>query len=225
MLSFHDIAKGSNHLVKFHHVATGTRVEFPSFITDFSDQVSVSWGTETIFGRTDPVKPYQGTTRSISLGFDVLAPTLEKAKENLFNYSKLVQMMYPVYSAPLAGTNSRGRVIKSPPLIRLEFMNLVKNTSLVSDDTGLLGCINGFQFSPNRDSGFYDVDGELFPKNFNISFQFEPQHETPMGFENNRFIDASFPYTAPRPSGQETESVGTTNADVIQSRQNDILGD
>ena len=82
MISFHDIAKGSNHLVKFMHVATGTRVEFPAFITEFSDNVQVSWGTETIFGRTDPVKPYQGTTRNISLGFDVLAPTLQKAKEN-----------------------------------------------------------------------------------------------------------------------------------------------
>ena len=96
MISFHDIAKGSDHLVKFLHVATNTRVEFPAFITEFSDQVSVSWGTESIFGRTDPVKPYQGTTRTINLAFDVLSPTLEKARENVANDSKLVQMMYPV---------------------------------------------------------------------------------------------------------------------------------
>ena len=225
MISFHDIAKGSNHLVKFLHVATGTRVEFPAFITEFSDNVQVSWGTETIFGRTDPVKPYQGTTRNIALGFDVLAPTLEKAKENLHNYSLLVQMMYPVYSEPLAGANSRGRVIKAPPLIRLEFMNLVKNTSLTSREQGLLGCINGFSFNPNRDSGFYDIEGELFPKNFNISFQFEPQHETPMGFERNMFLDRSFPYNAPRPAGNEGTNTTATNADVSQRRQSDILGD
>ena len=216
MISFHDIAKGSNHLVKFLHVATGTRVEFPAFITDFSDSVNVAWGTENIFGRTDPVKPYQGTTRNISLGFDVLAPTLKKAKENLHNYSLLMQMMYPVYSEPLAGTNEKGRVIKAPPLIRIEFMNLVKNTSLSGNERGLLGCISGVQFSPNQESGFYDVDGDLFPKNFNISFQFEPQHETPMGFENNRFIDGNFPYSAPRPAGTGQASPSATNADVIQ---------
>lgn len=225
MISFHDIAKGSNHLVKFLHVATGTRVEFPAFITEFSDAISVQWGTETIFGRTDPVKPYQGTTRNISLGFDVLAPTLSKARENLYNYSVLTQMLYPVYSQPLSGVGNKGRVIKAPPLIRIEFMNLVKNTSLQSREQGLLGCINGFTFNPNQESGFYDVDGELFPKNFNISFSFEPQHETPMGFEENRFIDGNFPYSAPRPAGAGQASPSATNADVVQSRTNDILGD
>lgn len=225
MLSFHDIAKGSNRLVKFLHVATGTRVEFPAFITDFSDSISVSWGNEQIFGRTDPVKPYQGTTRTISLGFDVLAPTLAKAKENLHNYSVLVQMMYPVYGRPLADVADRGRVLKAPPLIRLEFLNLIRNTSLESPEEGLLGCISGLNFNPNRESGFFDVEGELFPKNFNISFQFDPQHETPMGFENNRFIDRRFPYNAPRPRGQDVDQSGGTNADVIKSRENTILGD
>jgi hypothetical protein len=229
MISFHDIAKGSNHMIKFLHVATGTRVEFPAFITDFSDSINVSWGSESIFGRTDPIKPYQGTTRNISLGFDVLAPTLEKARENLRNYSTLVQMMYPVYSEPLAGAGGNGRVIKAPPLIRLEFMNLVKNTSLQSREQGLLGCIGGFQFSPNPESGYYDVDGELFPKNFNISFSFEPQHETPMGFENNQFIDRNFPYAAPPLTGGGNpgtgQGLGSTVADVVKSRTNNILGD
>jgi len=225
VISFHDIAKGSNHLVKFLHVATNTRVEFPAFITQFSDAISVSWGTETIFGRTDPIKPYQGTTRSIALGFDVLSPTLEKARENMLNYSKLVQMMYPVYNEPLDGANGQGRVIKSPPLIRLQFMNLIKNTSMQSDEEGLLGCISGFTFDPNRDqSGFFDVDGELLAKNFNISFSFEPQHETPMGFERNRFLDSQFPYGAKMTTEQQS-STNAINSDVAKSRQNTILGD
>lgn len=225
MISFHDIAKGSNHLVKFLHIATNTRVEFPAFITQFSDAISVSWGTETIFGRTDPIKPYQGTTRNITLGFDVLSPTLEKARENMLNYSKLVQMMYPVYSEPLAGSNGQGRVIKAPPLIRLQFMNLIKNTSPESREEGLLGCISGFSFDPNREqSGFFAVDGELLPKNFNISFSFEPQHETPMGFENNRFLNSQFPYGVRVTTGQQN-STNAINSEVAASRQNDILGD
>ena len=89
----------------------------------------------------------------------------------------------------------------------------------------MLGCISGLNFNPNRESGFFDVEGELFPKNFNISFQFDPQHETPMGFENNRFIDRRFPYNAPRPRGQDVDQSGGTNADVIKSRENTILGD
>ena len=223
-MSFHDIAKGSDHLVKFLHVATSLRVEFPAFITEFSDTISVSWGTETIFGRTDPVKPYQGTTRNISIGFDVLSPTLQKAKENLQNYSKLVQMMYPVYSEPLDGANRKGRVIKAPPLIRLQFMNLVKNTSPENLEQGLLGCIGGFSFNPNRETGFFDVDGELFPKSFNISFSFEPQHEEPMGFENNKFINNQFPYGINVPAEQQ-DTTAAINSDVVQRRQGDILGE
>jgi hypothetical protein len=210
--------------VKFHHVATGLKVEFPAFITEFNDSVSVSWGTESIFGRTDPVMPYQGTTRNIALGFDVLSPTLAKARENMQNYSKLVQMMYPVYSPPLAGANSRGRVLKAPPLIRLQFMNLIQNTSRESPERGLLGCINGFSFNPNRESGFYDVDGELFSKNFNISFSFSPQHEQPMGFQANRFTDTQFPYGT-APTTEQQDSTVATNSSVNQSRQNNILGD
>ena len=60
MVSFIDIAKGSDHLVKFLHVATNTRVEFPAFINEYSDTYAVNWGTENIFGRMDPIKPYQG---------------------------------------------------------------------------------------------------------------------------------------------------------------------
>ena len=223
MISFHDIAKGSDHLVKFLHVATGLRVEFPAFITEFNDSVNVSWGSEQIFGRTDPIKPYQGTTRNISIGFDVLSPTLEKARENMQNYSKLVQMMYPVYSEPLAGAQGKGRVIKAPPLIRLQLMNLVQNTSLESNEKGLLGCIGGFSFNPNRESGFFDVEGELLSKNFNISFSFEPQHEEPMGFQNNQFVNNQFPYGVNVPAEQRDTNVAT-NSDVIKSRQNNILG-
>lgn len=224
MISFHDIAKGSDQLVKFLHVATNLRVEFPAFITEFSDTINVSWGTETIFGRTDPIKPYQGTTRNISIGFDVLSPNLAKAKENLENYSKLVQMMYPVYSEPLAGANRKGRTLKAPPLIRLQFMNLIKNTSVENVEQGLLGCIGGFSFNPNRESGFFDVNGELFPKNFNITFSFEPQHEEPMGFENNRFINDQFPYGIRVPA-QRQISTSATNATVAEGRQNNVLGD
>ncbi len=224
MISFHDIAKGSDHLVKFLHVATNTRVEFPAFITEFSDQVSVSWGTESIFGRTDPIKPYQGTTRTINLAFDVLSPTLEKARENLANYSKLVQMMYPVYSEPLASSSGKGRVIKAPPLIRLQFMNFIKNTSLESREQGLLGCASGFTFNPDRNAGFFDVEGELYPKSFNISFNFSPQHETAMGFEENRFLNNQFPYGQNTPV-EERASSAATNSAVAQSRENTILGD
>ena len=173
MISFHDIAKGSRHVIRFLHVATGNTVEFPAFITDFSDSYNVSWGTEQIYGRMDPIKPYQGTTRTISLAFDVVSPDLDTARENMFNYSKLSQMMYPVYSTPLFGSTpgpgQKGRVLKAPPIMRLEFMNLITNLSQDATDKGLLGCINGVSFNPSQEAGFFTAGNEILSKAFNLS--------------------------------------------------------
>ena len=59
MISFHNIAKGSDCMVKFFSVATGLRVEFPAFITSFSDTYSVGWSGEPLYGRMEraPITP------------------------------------------------------------------------------------------------------------------------------------------------------------------------
>ena len=100
MISFHDIAKGSNCMMKFTSVSTGIRIEFPAFITEFSDSISSNFSSETVYGRMDPIQTYQGTQRRISVAFDVVSPSLEIAKQNMFRYSQLVQVMYPGYSEP-----------------------------------------------------------------------------------------------------------------------------
>ena len=215
MISFHDIAKGSRHVIRFLHVATGNTVEFPAFITDFSDSYNVSWGTEQIYGRMDPIKPYQGTTRTISLAFDVVSPDLDTARENMFNYSKLSQMMYPVYSAPLFGSTpgpgQKGRVLKAPPIMRLEFMNLITNLSQDATDKGLLGCINGVSFNPSQEAGFFTAGNEILSKAFNLSITFDPQHESELGYSEgtDRFLTDEFPYG--RPEVRRTLTKETTN--------------
>ena len=223
MISFHNIAKGSDCMVKFFSVATGLRVEFPAFITNFSDTYSVGWSGEPLYGRMDPVQVYQGTTRTISLAFDVVSPDIEMAKQNMLNYSRLTQMLYPVYSEPLAGNMGKGRTLKAPPLLRLEFMNLVQNNSEFNQEKGLLGCISGVGFEPNRDAGFFSEGNELLAKHFNINFNFEPQHESELGFERNEFLNENFPYgrsTSTLSSGQ----IPGTNADVAALRANSITG-
>ena len=223
MISFHDIAKGSDHMVKFLHVATGIRVEFPAFITEYTDNFQVSWGTEQIFGRMDPIKPYQGTTRNISLGFDVLSPTLSKARENMDNYSTLVQMMYPVYNKPLSGgLQGRGRTIKAPPLLRIKFLNLIKNNADSSREDGLLGCINGFSFNPNKEAGYFNQGNELLPKHFNISFRFEPQHENTLGFDEDKFTTRGFPYGRPN-EDNSADRTNTGTSEVNSKTRNDLL--
>ena len=197
---FGEIAKSKNQVISFEHISTGTIVTFPAFLTDFSDNYTVSWGSESVFGRADAIKPYQSTTRQITLAFDVLSASETQAKENLAKYSTLIKMLYPVYSAPLAGdASSFGRTIKAPPLIRVKFVNMIQ---AANGSGALLGCIGGFNFKPVADSGyFYRENGDLFPKNYSISITFDPQHENQLGWdENSEFITRDFPYSAPQVS-------------------------
>ena len=87
-------------------------------------------------------------------------------------------------------------------------MNLIKNNSDSTLEEGLLGCISGFTFNPNKEAGFFDQNNELLPKHFNISFKFDPQHETTLGFDEENFINQGFPYDRPRntPSSEGSTS-------------------
>jgi hypothetical protein len=210
--NFNDIAKGKNQIVELTHVATSTKVSFPAFITEYSDSYQVTWGNEQVFGRNDPIKPYQSTTRQLQVGFDVLSPSFESARENLTNWQTLVKMLYPVYSAPLDGSGgSIGRTIKAPPLLRVKFVNMIQSANGAGS---LLGCIEGLDFNPNKDAGYFvSLAGDLFPKHFNISFRFTPQHESPLGWdsETSDFITKTFPYSAASPAGA-TINQGGVNA-------------
>jgi hypothetical protein len=145
--NFSDIARSKNQVVVVTHVATGKTVSFPAFITEYNDSYSVTWGEEQIFGRNDPIKPYQSTKRNMQIGFDVLSASFEEARENL----------------------------------RVKFVNMIQSAD---GDSSLLGCIEGLDFQPNKDAGYFvETTGELFPKHFNLSFRFTPQHESPLGWD------------------------------------------
>ena len=227
MQSFHDKAEASNKVVKFTHVATGARVQFPAFLTDFSDTYSVNWGSEDVYGRMDPIKTYQNTKRSISIGFDVLAFSRDKARENMSNYGKLIQMLYPVYGPAVKAAGRDTRTLKAPPYMRLEFANLITNNSRNANNPGLLGCINGLNFTPNRDAGFFhDTDSDiLLPKVFSVSFTFEPQHESTLGWDGDEFMTRQFPYNQLQLGTDDYPSPVTTNDDVARARQNIVLND
>jgi len=91
-------------------MSTGYYVEFPAFLTDFSQTFDATWNTEDVYGRMDPISTYQGTKRTMSLGFDLPAGSLEEAKDNLDNCSMLTKMVYPVYNAHVGRLISKGAV-------------------------------------------------------------------------------------------------------------------
>jgi len=193
IVTFQNIAKRKNQMLHITSVATGKSVSFPAFVESFSDSFDVSWGSEESFGRVDPVKPYRSTSRRIRLDITVLAPNLAKGEENFTQYSKLIQMLYPVYSEPLSAGGSMGRTIKAPPILRIKMMNYIQSAD---GDGGLLGCINGLSFDPDFNMGhFIRSDGTIVPKKFKISFTFTPQHDSEIGSSpSGDFLSVNFPY-------------------------------
>ncbi len=204
---FDQIAKRASQMIRFTSVSSNTRVEFPAFITQFSDDYQIQWGSQQIFGRVDPIKNYVSTGRRINASFDILGRNEVIALENFKNYSRLVQMMYPVYSDPV-GPNPKSRTIRAAPLMRIKYANYIQ--SKVSD-VGLLGCIGGVTFQPKFESGhFFSAQGDMIPLVYTMNFIFEPLHEEPLGYDTSGIpFDENFPYKQkdavliPRESGQD----------------------
>ena len=219
-VNFEDIAQSKNQIIVIEHVTSGKKVEFPAFLTAFSDQYGVQWSNDQIFGRQDPIKQYQSTSRTISIGFDILADDEQSARSNLAKYSLMIKMLYPTYSAPLGGAgNSIGRTIKAPPIVRMRFVNMIQS---VSGNSSLLGCIDGLTFSPVDAAGyFYDTVGNLFPKHYKVDIKFTPQHEDIIGWdETNQSLSPDFPYSV----GEEEIREITGNISGRSAARNNLLG-
>ena len=93
-------ATATNAILKIKSVTVAkSEVHFPAFLTDFSQNFDATWNTEEVFGRMDPIATYQGTKRTMSLGFEVPAGSLKGAKDNLERCEKLISMVYPVYNS------------------------------------------------------------------------------------------------------------------------------
>lgn len=192
MAFFHEIAAANPEIgtITFKSVTTGVVVSFPAFITTFNDNFTIGFSGETTFGRNDPVKHYQSTSRQIQAALDVLGTDLAHAEENFKNYSKLIQMCYPVYSKPI-GKSNNARTIKGPPIWRIKYANYISSP----DGRGLLGTIAGISFTPKFDMGHFTKNGKLLPIVYNLNFNFQPLHEETIGFtEQGNFLNASYPY-------------------------------
>ena len=58
--------------IHFSHVPTGRATFFEAFLTDFTDNFSSNWNTQTVFGRMDPIATFQNTQRTIKFGFKTI---------------------------------------------------------------------------------------------------------------------------------------------------------
>ena len=170
----------------------GTEVRFPAFVTSFTNSFSSNWSEEQVYGRVDPIGTFQGTKRRINLGFDIVGQTLDEAKENMENINTLTKMLYPSYSdAPYKGDEEGNALILSKsPLVYIKFGNLIQE-----DKDGLLGWISTWSANPVLDMGMFTPSiGMFFPKVFNATLDFTPQHRKDLAFNRGAETNPKFPY-------------------------------
>ena len=164
-------------------------VIFNAFLTSFSDNMTSNWNEEQVYGRPDPIGTFQNTTRKISLAFDAPAANLEEAKENLLAINELKQYLYPTYSSNTGNNASTNALsLAKSPLVRIKFANLIQNH--LGD--GLLGWIGSFSATPVIDMGMFNEgmmdEAKFYPKVYNISIDFTPQHEFDLGYKTETTV-------------------------------------
>ena len=57
----------------FFHLASKLEMYFKAFVTDYSDNFTVGWNYEDVFGRNDPIATFKSTTRKISISWSIPA--------------------------------------------------------------------------------------------------------------------------------------------------------
>jgi len=195
-------SRAGGYVIDFYSVATGRAVAFKGFITEFSDKYQANYNEESVYGRMDPIMTYQGTTRNISFSFDVVAASMEEAVSNLARIENLVTLLYPKYNSGEVQT------IQATPLIKVKFANMILDAgampppgepildnsgravtpagSVAAKDVGLLGAIQGFDYTPNFEPGmFMTNNGKTYPKHVAVSCEMTVLHTHDLGWDDN----------------------------------------
>ena len=188
-----EYAKISGGVLIITSVLTGESVQFPAYLKDFSQNFTSTWNEVDVFGRNDPIATFQNTKRKMSLGWDVPAGNMERAKLNLETYSKLTKMLYPAYNPTRTGAGAHATTLSHPPLVKIKFANLIDDSA--NSGEGLLGYLNDLSMTPALEMGFFTTGGtmsavetgttqeagQIYPKVFSLSCGFNVLHQHSLG--------------------------------------------
>jgi hypothetical protein len=120
----------------FHDLRTNEIIGFQAFLVNLQDQYAVKHQQTDAYGRGDPVMVYQGTTRSISVEFMVVAVDKTDFDEMWWKINKLVTLVYPQYDGGRFVTSPDGsekfvqplsQIPSASPVIRLRLGDIFKS--------------------------------------------------------------------------------------------------
>lgn len=171
--------------INIYCFSSGREINFLSFVTSFTDQVTPSWSSQETFSRMDPVYTYKNTKRKINISFDVPSGDLLESKLNYEYMNIFLDSLYPIMQIGEGQINTENLSmvgaanVRASPVFRINFLNYMSTD--YSSDNGLLGIIQDLTFKPELESGFFfeELGGEtlIYPKLFKVSFVFDVLHE------------------------------------------------
>ena len=212
--------KLSQH-IEVYHIPSKESVFFKAAITSFTDTYNQSWNSTPVFGRMDNIATYQRTTRQVQVGIDVMAASFAEAKANFERLSLLQQMQYPVMDGNFEDGSAH---IKGGPLVKMKLLNWISRGSAEGNASsrGLMGWIEGIQFSPKLDLGTFQDGLILYPKGYMINLNLNVVHEENLGWKVNKRgkatpVNSKFPYGSDSKPGQRNASTALLPTRQIES--------
>ena len=146
------VAQSNEYSVSIVHIPSQMTLYFKALLTSLSDSFALKWDSQTLYGRMDPARSFQGTQRTCSISWDVVSHDIEEAIINLRKVTNFVKMLYPLQT-----THGSATSIKAPPMVAIKFTNLVSQGP-IGGNRGLTGTLTGFTFAPNIDAGFFEYE-------------------------------------------------------------------
>lgn len=171
---------------------------FRAFLKDgISETFTPDWQTERYYGRVDQIPIYQGTIRSLSVAFDVVAWKPADLLVMWKKLEKLQSMVYPFY-------NTAG-FINAGPIIRMRIGDLFAAKAIDGvGGRGLPGYITSMDWS--YDDGIWNVEtGFKVPRKVTVSLGFTVLHNGNPG--TYPFQENTFPDDAALPSDADTDGI------------------
>lgn len=118
---------------------TNEIISFQAFLTDLTDSISSKFNSTSGYGRLDQVQTYDSTTRTISVGFNLMATSKEDFDEMWYKINKLTTLLYPQWTPGTLVSNGNSessastfyqpfsQVMGASPIIRLRVGDVIKS--------------------------------------------------------------------------------------------------
>ena len=173
--------QGSLGAISFFPLHAGNRrIRFtPIIVTNYNDTISTNVSSDAVFGRTDPIRFFQGNERQVQMSFLTLQQDNENALQQFNTLKNLMSAQYPAYK-------SGPKVLLAAPLFRVLFQPVGQASSPLLNEIGFLG---GMSFSYLNPSEIINtpqvVNGQAAPRYFQVDFNLSVMHREVAGFDEN----------------------------------------